>query len=302
MSRAAQEYVHLRDETRLLLSLRDDERVQRIRGARWIGYSRAKEVLAKLQELLEHPRVHRMPNLLIVGPTDNGKTMIADRFARQHPPSDNTEGEGIIVPVLFVQAPTKPDENLFYNALLDAIFAPYKASDHPSKKYSQIVRTFQQLKLKMLIIDEIQDILAGHLEKQRQLLNVIKHLGNELKIPIVALGVKDAIRALQNDPQLANRFEIAPLPRWQLDQDFLRLLVSFERMLPLRQASDLTELSIATRLHGMSEGLIGALATVLRKAAIVSIEQGVERIDHKMLDSIQWTPPSEARRAAEKLV
>jgi hypothetical protein len=40
--------------------------------------------------------------------------------------------------------------------------------------------------------DEIQHVLAGPLLKQRQFLNVIKHLGNELRIPVVAAGTQDA--------------------------------------------------------------------------------------------------------------
>ena len=69
----------------------------------------------------------------------------------------------------------------------------------------------------MLIIDEIHHILAGNLNRQKGFLNVIKYLGNELEIPVVGVGTRDAYRAIQTDPQLANRFEPAVLPRWELD-------------------------------------------------------------------------------------
>jgi superfamily II DNA or RNA helicase len=36
----------------------------------------------------------------------------------------------------------------------------------------------------MLIVDEIHHLLAGSATRQRQFLNVLKYLGNELKIPI----------------------------------------------------------------------------------------------------------------------
>jgi hypothetical protein len=80
-------------------------------------------------------------------------------------------------------------------------------------------------------------VLAGRLLKQRQFLNVIKHLGNELQIPIVAAGTQDAFNAIQTDPQLANRFETAGLRRWTMGEDYLRLLASFEVALPLEQRS-----------------------------------------------------------------
>lgn len=56
----------------------------------------------------------------------------------------------------------------------------------------------------------------------------MKYMGNELQIPIVGVGIKDAYRAIQTDSQLANRFEPAVLPRWEMDKNFLRLLMSFE--------------------------------------------------------------------------
>ncbi len=64
---------HLNESTLKLLALSDAERIERIRSPRWIGYPRAKEILAKLEDLLIHPKSHRMPNLLIIGDTNNGK-------------------------------------------------------------------------------------------------------------------------------------------------------------------------------------------------------------------------------------
>lgn len=46
----------------------------------WIGYTQARTILSQLDYLLEYPAMHRMPNLLIVGRTNNGKTMLIDRF------------------------------------------------------------------------------------------------------------------------------------------------------------------------------------------------------------------------------
>ena len=52
-------------------------------------------------------------------------------------------------------------------------------------------------------------------------------------IPIVVVGTDAAKRTLQTDSQLANRFEAIVLPKWNLDKEFLSLLASFERVLPL---------------------------------------------------------------------
>lgn len=59
----------------------------------------------------------------------------------------------------------------------------------------------------------IHHLLAGNSVRQKWFLNVIKHLENELKLPIIAVGAQDAFNAISTDPQLANRFEPAVLPR-----------------------------------------------------------------------------------------
>src|SRR4029450_12720753 len=108
-----------------------------------------------------------------------------------------------------------------------------------AQKHVQVLRILKQIGLRMLIIDEVQNILTGPVTKKRQFLNVLKYLGNDRQIQLVGVGTTEALRALQADPQLANRFEPAALPRWRLDQEFQTLLASFERALPLRELSRL---------------------------------------------------------------
>ncbi len=243
-----------------------------------------------------------MPNLLIVGDTNAGKTMLANRFVQLHPADDNPDGDAVIVPVLAVQAPPGPDENRFYNTILETLFAPYNPRERVAQKQVQVLRILKQIGLRMLIIDEVHNVLTGPVNKQRQFLNVLKYLGNDLQIPLVGLGTKEALRAIQADPQLANRFEPAALPRWRLNQEFQMLLASFERALPLREPSRLADEQVARKLLVLSEGSLGELSVLLTAAAVYAVQSGAERIDAHVLAAIDWIPPSERRRQAERLV
>ena len=87
---------HLRPEARDLALLPATERLARMPANRWIGYTRASQAITLLERLLANePGRIRPRNLLIVGPTNNGKTAIAERFLRDHPqrPSENGEHE-----------------------------------------------------------------------------------------------------------------------------------------------------------------------------------------------------------------
>ncbi len=293
---------HLKAAACAALDLPAAERIERMRRPRRIGYTRAKQLLDKLDDLLTHPKTHRMPNLLIVGDTNAGKTMLANRFVQVHPADDNPDGEAAIVPVLAVQAPPGPDENRFYNTILEALFAPYNPRERVAQKQVQVLRILKHIGVRMLIIDEVHNVLTGPVTKQRQFLNVLKFLGNDLQIPLVGLGTKEALRAIQADPQLANRFEPAALPRWRLNQEFQMLLASFERALPLRNPSRLADAQMARKLLALSEGSLGELSVLLTSAAVYAVQSGAERIDEKVLAAIDWIPPSERRRRAERLV
>jgi hypothetical protein len=141
---------YLNEQARAALDLPSQERIARIRQPRWIGYTRAKQVLAKLEDLRTHPKTHRMPNLLLFGETNNGKSMIANRFGALHPPSDNAGGDHAIFPVLIVQAPPVPDENRLYNAVLETLRAPYLPSDVLAKKQFQVLALLRRTRLEVL--------------------------------------------------------------------------------------------------------------------------------------------------------
>ena len=228
--------------------------------------------------------------------------MLANRFVQLHPADKTLGGEAVIVPVLAIQAPPGPDEGRFYNAILEALATPYNPRERVAQKQIQVLRMLKRIGIQMLIIDEVHNVLTGSVTKQRQFLNVLKYLGNDLQITLVGLGTKEALRALQADPQLANRFEPAALPPWQLDQEFQMLLASFERALPLRQPSGLADEKLARKLLALSEGSLGELSVLLTSAAVYAVRSGTERIDAKVLAAIDWVPPSERRRRAERLI
>ena len=81
---------HLLPAAQGLARLPADERIQRIRADRWIGYPRAVEALNRLETLYAWPNKQRMPNLLLVGPTNNGKSMMGYSSTATTPRSGRT--------------------------------------------------------------------------------------------------------------------------------------------------------------------------------------------------------------------
>jgi hypothetical protein len=291
---------HLTASAQQAALLPDSERVARIRADRWIGYPRANEALEHLHTLAVWPKKQRMPNLLIVGPTNNGKSMIVEKFRRTGTlqPVHEADREGL--PIVAVQVPSEPSVSRFYAMLVAAMGAPVRPRMRTPELEQQALRLLRAVDARVLIIDELHNILAGPTRTQREFLNLIRFLGNELRIPIVGVGTKEAYLAIRSDDQLENRFEPLTLPPWQDGDDLRSLLASFAASYPLRRRSILGTEQIARHVASRSEGTIGEIAKLLSAAAITAIETGEEAITPKILTLATYFSPSERRRAFER--
>ena len=79
-----------------------DVRIAKIRGGRWIRYTRAEYINGRLDDLImQRPRSHRMPNLLIVGDSNNGKTALVNRFRAQNQPQAASDGTTSCIPIVY---------------------------------------------------------------------------------------------------------------------------------------------------------------------------------------------------------
>jgi hypothetical protein len=251
--------------------------------------------LKDLNKLLRHPKISRMPNRLIVSDTNNGKTSLVRRFMQLHERSDDPTLAASNVPIVMIQAPPTPDRRAFLTSILDELHIPHLPSYKTDALFRQVKIVVPKVGVRMLIIDEIQNLLAGDDLKQRAFLNQIKYLSNDWRLPFVAVGTAEAYRAVNVDAQIASRFESIELPRWKNNAEFRRLLHSCESLLPLRKPSNLANPEMALRLSLMSEGTIGELSTVLKLAAIEAIVGGEEAITDHVLDRLGRVPPSQRK-------
>lgn len=279
----------------------DDPRIDSILKNRWIGYTRSDAILASMKLLLKFPKSGRMQNLLIIGESNNGKTTIAERFLSTNPhyiatlqePDTGHTYETVIKPVAMIQCPHIPHEKRLYYNILDELNLPYRKTTKPEYLQQQVIGGLVDMQVRVLILDEIHHILSGSGPKQREFLNLLKYLSNEAKVSFVALGTNDSRYVFQSDRQLDSRFDKLILPRWKYDKDFMRLLMTMERILPFEEKNQLVDPGTSRRIFEMSHGIIGEVVKILKFAALKAIENGTEKIDISTLESLNYESPFE---------
>lgn len=281
---------HLLPEHQQEATRSNEERIRSIRVDRWISYPRAEAILGRMRELVTYPPHDRMPALLLYGATGMGKTKILRKFMRDHPPSFDHSVGAMRMQMVSMQMPPEPDERSFWAELLDALGSPINYG-HTALQMRRTARDLLRfVDAKVLIIDELHALLAGTHRQQEILLNTLRLLASDLKLPLILAGTTDAKRALMTDRQLADRFESVELPPWRNDDAYGRLLASFLGVLPLRRRSDLVVPAVRKALLEHTQGITVRIVRAIETLAIEAIRSGRECIDQENLTALASFP------------
>ncbi len=250
----------------------------------WINYPRAQRIQGALERIMGMSKRPRMPGCLIVGEPSNGKTTLVQRFISKHPRHRAESGESFVMPIVSINSPHLPDERELYVRILTAMQAPFSNGARPGDHFRQICYLAQRLDVKMLIIDEVHNQLAGALNKQKLLANAIKGLHNELGVAIVLVGTELAYNALQIDAQLSTRFPSLELPKWHFDDDFRRLLLSFKKAWNIEFDSE----KLGPRILALSNATIGGISQRVENAAWRAKSRGSSNLKPEDFEGDVW--------------
>ena len=283
---------HLLEHVRPYLDRDQEERIAYIRAPRWIGHHAAQDSHRRLAELLLRPASLRTQGLMLVGPYANGKTMIAERFAVEHLRTSPNQRVWI--------AQTREGAGLghFYASILQALRAPGGDMWNLGRKTEQLDHLLFNLKPRVLIFDEFHNALRGRARDVEAVFAFLRRIGRQYDISPVLIGEVAVCDFINATSEMASRFDLVPVPRWQYDENYLMLLDSLEAALPLAKSSDLSTETLARLIFSLSEGLIGEIVTIVTKAAVAAIRSGSERITKAGIDELHHVPVSQRRSRA----
>lgn len=289
--------IQLTEETVKVLNASNKERIEYINQEYWIDYPIAQNILDKMEDIYNFGYGKtRYISMLLVGGSNNGKTSLLKQFLERHLPYDyNIEGEqpdwitneffdkytGIGRPILYVISPTEPSESRLYSIILEQLNIPYKTRDSLDVKAKLVAYYLRALNVRVLIIDEIHNILNGSPARQKQIMSAIRDLSSTLKMPIILAGVKEALRAVNTEDQISSRYRPEYLTKWKMDKDYISLLATIISKLPLKKQSTIMNADDAQEILNVSNSYIGEIVNLIKVAAVYAIKTGSEKITIK---------------------
>ena len=229
-----------------------------------------------------------MLGLLLHGESNIGKSIVIQKLLRAHPARNfNTDTGPLQVDVLAVKMPSAPQERRLYGLLLMALNAPYRPDDRLAAVEYTALTLLRTVAPRMIVVDEVHNLLAGTAHERRASLSLLKFLSNQLKCVIVVLGTRDALAAMQTDAQIASRFPGFELPRWQENEDLRGFLAGSERHLPLSRASRISDSrAMVNATIGATIGFTGHISELLSRAAKAASRSKKECITPELLPSV----------------
>lgn len=285
-------------ETREALDFDLEGKLDYMDTHKFIPYPKAVEILDAMERCLKGKRKPHMPSYVVSGDSHNGKTSLIHEFMLRHPPTNGMDSDPL--EVIAVEAPREPNVDSFYDRILDKIAIPYRKSNRWSHKEHLIKEHVPRVGTRMLIVDEIHNILNGSATRRGSFMSAVKGLSNELDLNIIVFGISTAVLAISTDDQMRSRFRPLSLPKWKLDEEYANLLASLELTLPFRRHPGLsTNPDLAIRIYDMSEGILGYIVEIVNLCAAEALRKGNDRITMDDLKAIKFIPLSEERALQE---
>lgn len=227
----------------------------------FIRYPLAAKLLTRMHELVFESGRLRPEGMLLLADSNNGKSHLLRKFCSEVPIRAKQAGLTSQIPVILVQAPVNASRREFYASLATALGIPDVPRMPAQKVRKRTLDAMVDANLLAVCIDELHHIVPGGPNRQRIILDDLKFVSNEMKIPIFLAGTALAYTLVSRDEQYASRFPAVMLPRWDLNKDFLWLLASMERALEVT-TGDFTNPVHAKLIWAHSRGLIGRIWTI----------------------------------------
>lgn len=223
----------------------------------------------------------------LIGESRAGKTSVATRYMKKHPPSI---ADGVMhYPVLYVNIPMDGQRALL-TFVGDALGLKYSLRINNPTLQTMIIKGLKEQRVELLIFDEVNTVVAdGNRRAITYALNLFRKLVDLCGLNVLCIGLEETYGLLAADSQISGRgglpyHEVQPYS-WDSEEErklFRLLCDEFDRRLPFNERSNLQSSWCAHRLfYSSKNGIIGRLSNFLYRAGCLALNENAESVQAK---------------------
>lgn len=253
-----------------------------------IRYPAFDAMVERARALALGPIRTRARGLVLSAKSNNGKTTLANTIH-----SALAKLSDINRPIaLSIDVGGATDGKTIYGRILDALGSPARISHRLNDRELILTHILKAQRVRLLILDELQDITAGNERERQRVLMCIRYLMNKMQLQVLGLGTESAFQAISANTHLAERFKEISLPKWRADETLAKFLATYERYLPLPAPSNLSSPAMVKLLAKIGQGSIGSITDRLRDATHWAIAEDMPSLTPELLERAVL-PPAE---------
>jgi hypothetical protein len=223
--------------------------------------------------------------MFIGGPPGAGKTTLQNDYLRGFPRS--VREHVIHAPVLCGRVPNRATDKTLVTELLLRLEDPAAEKGSSYNQTTRLKRFIKACGVRLIILDEFQHFLdKDSLRVLKTVSDWLKNLIDEAEVPIVLIGIPYAVEILDapGNEQLQRRFAVrATLDSfgWNTQderREFRAFLKAVDDQLPLNEPSHLADPLTAFRFYCATNGRVGKVMKIVRRATELALDQGLEHL------------------------
>lgn len=258
-----------------------------------IRYPYFNHIISQLKHCKEFSKISAEPEcILITGVRGAGKTTlintIASEFPRQLTP------EGTIVPILKARVPVPASPKSLVTELLDSLGDPNPTNGSATTQTMRLRKLMKDCKVELVLLDEFHHFIdRDSYSILHSAADWLKNLIEGTKCPFALWGLGYSSIILKANEQLERRFsireKIVPFdwtlraPNAKRDPIFFKFLRYLDEGLPFVKSSNLDSDEMAFRIYYATDGIIGFVMKLIRRAANFAISENLESLNLKVL-------------------
>ncbi len=257
----------------------------------FIIYPRLKRLMDKMEHCLHYSKIAAEPECMFIGgPAGAGKTTLQDYFLQKYPRSINADGA--VVPVLCARVPNKATDKNLVTELLVRLGDPEAIRGSSYNQTTRLRKFMKDCEVLLVILDEFQHFVDKDSKKVlKTVSDWLKNLIDQTEKPMILIGMPYADQILDavGNEQLQRRFAVRerldPFG-WMTDEqqkEFRAFLKAVDNQLPLMEPSHLADPITAFRFYCATNGVIGKVMKIVRRATELSLRQAEERLTLDLL-------------------